>query len=955
MQYVVERLKYSPLVDALTKVEVVPMSCLSLVYSTAFYDKINERIHFELHDEKTSISEHRLCALIRLSQDQSLVNPDSITTGQLFSMFYQMGYTKTLNTITKFKKSCLPPQWNGLFTLLFKGLSERSAGSDGANKSFMTVLYGLYHGIDLDYGSIIWQQLVQSLVSSSRHSEISCGHFWSIITNGAMDRLRVPIMADSLLSSIATFHTTKIIVTDPTKFSFIGSIPEAMLGRISASSNVLQQYRKHPSAGPRELTAAMIRSTEEVTSQPKGVQPKKQKKPARRLILQSTSDSDSEYVLPKHKNTPPSESEGESSNEEASSRGDTPPRSPNPEIPGTEPPITTEPPPTSKPLCPTQSIETTLILGGEDLEFDSTYFSPYRVQSDDDDDEAVTKRHLKAVNEKLDQLLSSSSSGAYSKVALKALFSSFITEHSATLSAAAKAIEASTSQCQQASLDVDASTKECKEATAKVDKLVFEAHLFLDSLQAAAAKNVETVNTSVENLQRSLQSERSNLEVARQAIEAANETLHANFNDRLNQLEAELGIENHIMDELDRCTAQLRLQTHKLCTANAEINDLKSEREAIRMTGVQPKQGGEKVTTQPPSGPKPYTEPKGNEASVSNKEKKKKKIGKDDIDNEDDVYAENPKKPLQKVKTSKKEMEENIKKQRVELEQKRKEAELLEKKKSMLPVWNIDSLQRCAIDEPSILWLDPIMSFGLDNSKDAQFDMPITRKAFIFHCFNSTSVIPSADPKVDRDLLDFYLEFAQPQHLTWSSKKITTVKVMKPYSTGKFINVKFRVTRGTEGSVYHFTLVDLPNLNPHDWILLNNILLSNPQEYQPIIDHVKHPITSRHWVADMENAQRMIFCTEVAKVGFAPSMWWDRARDWWEEVTHEVGLAGVAEMTWEEFVRTFDNDSSLSIEVQHLVREFQDLQQITKTMVKITAKFRERELFVLQYVADEDI
>ncbi|XP_052621019.1 gibberellin-regulated protein 14-like [Lactuca sativa] len=383
-------------------------------------------------------------------------------------------------------------------------------------------------------------------------------------------------MADSLLSSIATFHTTKIIVTDPTKFSFTGPILEAMLGCISASSNVLQRYMKRPSVGPRELTPAMIRSIEEAdkpakrgkkpeTQKEGPAQPKKQKKPARRLILQSSSDSGSKYVPPKHKNDPSLESERESSDEEASGRGDTPPRSPTPEIlvrsnppspppvtipfsippispittsqtftiipistpiftdttttttttkphftvpnpPVTEPPVTTEPPPTSKPLSPTQSTETTPILGGEDSKFDSMYFSPYRVQSDDDDDEPVTKRHLKAVNEKLDQLLSSSSSGAYSEAALKALFSSVDTEHSATLSAAAKVIEASTSQCQQASLAVDASTKECKEATAKVDKLVSKAHLLLDSLQAAAAKNAQTVNASVENLQRSLQS-----------------------------------------------------------------------------------------------------------------------------------------------------------------------------------------------------------------------------------------------------------------------------------------------------------------------------------------------------------------------------------------------------------------------------------------------------------------
>ncbi|CAI9270550.1 unnamed protein product [Lactuca saligna] len=113
--------------------------------------------------------------------------------------------------------------------------------------------------------------------------------------------------------------------------------------------------------------------------------------------------------------------------------------------------------------------------------------------------------------------------------------------------------------CQQASLAVDASIKECQEATAKVDKLVSKAHIFLDSLKAAAAKNAQTLNASVENLQRSLQCERSNHEAARQAIKQANETLHANVNDRLTQLEAELAVENHIMDELDRRTAQLKL------------------------------------------------------------------------------------------------------------------------------------------------------------------------------------------------------------------------------------------------------------------------------------------------------------------------------------------------------------------------------------------------------------
>ena len=105
--------------------------------------------------------------------------------------------------------------------------------------------------------------------------------------------------------------------------------------------------------------------------------------------------------------------------------------------------------------------------------------------------------------------------------------------------------------------------------------------MFLDSLQAAAQKNSQTVNASVDNLQRSLQAERSNLEAVRQAIEAANATLHDNVNERLTQLEAELAVENRIMYELDKRTSQLKMQNLKLRTATAELNDLKSEREVI--------------------------------------------------------------------------------------------------------------------------------------------------------------------------------------------------------------------------------------------------------------------------------------------------------------------------------------------------------------------------------------
>lgn len=47
------------------------------------------------------------------------------------------------------------------------------------------------------------------------------------------------------------------------------------------------------------------------------------------------------------------------------------------------------------------------------------------------------------------------------------------------------------------------------------------------------------------------------------------------------------------------------------------------------------------------------------------------------------------------------------------------------------------------------------------------------------------------------------------------------------------------MTRGSANFEHTISLADLPNLNPHDWILLHNILLINSKEYEPIIDHLK--------------------------------------------------------------------------------------------------------------------
>ncbi|KAL7595028.1 hypothetical protein Lser_V15G29179 [Lactuca serriola] len=454
---IIECLKFSPIAPALTRAETVPMEFLSQIFATAHYDKVVDRIFFDIFEHKASISKQRFCSLLGFEADSSRVNPESIPMGHLFNMFYNMGYTEVLTMVTKFKKSCLPPQWNGMFTVLFKGLSERSVRSDGASHLFLSIMYGIYNGINMDYGSVLWQQLIQSLSSTSRHSEISYARFWTLITKWVMDKYHVSIVAGAPI-----FRSTG-------------------------------PFRK-PCMGMFLLTA-----TSKATH-------------------------------------------------------------------------TTEPPPVGQ----------------------------------------------------------ASGSGVKDK-----------------------------------------------------------------------GKNI-----------------------AEEEEEEDKETI------------ADL----------------LKRRSHR------------------------------------------------NEADISAR----------------------------------------VAREAEEAERKQKEAhDLLESRKTLFPAWTLERMIKEAIDTPSILWLEPVISLDCSNTVDSQFDMPLTRKAFIFHAFSNVAEFPHPHPQVDRDLINFYLKASQPQYQTWSAQKIVNVRFLKPYSEGNFINIRFKVLQGSAKTEHAISLADLPNLNPHDWIIFHNILLTNEAEYGPIIDHFK--------------------------------------------------------------------------------------------------------------------
>ncbi|KAL7587931.1 hypothetical protein Lser_V15G41169 [Lactuca serriola] len=409
----------------------------------------------------------------------------------------------------------------------------------------------------------------------------------------------------------------------------------------------------------------------------------------------------------------------------------------------------TEEPPkvTTEPISPTLSADSSPVLGGDEFEFDSTYYSPYQIPIEEDESTPATKQQIDSVHEKLDTLIDSTKK--YNDVVLKAFMDATLHQY--------------TESIDKCTVTMDDSTSMCKRATSE-DKDLRDSQVFLDFFKGHADSNAAKVTESIEM---------------------------KGFSERIVPLQ----------------------------------------------------QGGEEEKPQPiPLKPKVKTEPKDNLALGSGiKEKKRHVIGENDESDEDQETLSE----ILKRKKRDAEIDETLRVAKEAEErgkEKKEEDDALCCKKMLFLRLTKETLIKEAIESPSTLWLEPMTSFDCDNTRNSQFDMPITRKAFIFHCFYSTVEVSSPHPQLDCELIDFYLTFGQPQYLTWSAQKIITVKVLKPSPARNFIIVSFKIARGSDNSVSVISLEHLPNLNPHDWIFLFNILLTNSKEYGPILEHLKRMI-----------------------------------------------------------------------------------------------------------------
>ncbi|KAL7585778.1 hypothetical protein Lser_V15G44222 [Lactuca serriola] len=240
LQIMVECMKCSFLSRALSTAKEVPLRIVTLAFTTAIVNKVNDTISFEIQGGKrTTISKTNFAKLLCLPTQGPYVTP---TSEELIDMFNSMGHEPYMKKVSDFKKSKLPAVWSLLFGFILRGLTSRTGGLDAGPKELLSLMYGLYKGVKVDFATVLWGEFVDSIKHSKRATELSSHRFWGLIVSQAYEFHKIPIEVSEVPKMVV--HQISIPTkVDQSHFSFVGQIPEEMLSLIKCPNKILDQYR----------------------------------------------------------------------------------------------------------------------------------------------------------------------------------------------------------------------------------------------------------------------------------------------------------------------------------------------------------------------------------------------------------------------------------------------------------------------------------------------------------------------------------------------------------------------------------------------------------------------------------------------------------------------------------------------------------------------------------------
>ncbi|KAI3765950.1 hypothetical protein L2E82_15997 [Cichorium intybus] len=611
LQPMIECLKFSRISKALTASEEVPIMYLSSAYSSAFYNKADDVVTFEVGSIKTRISKSRFGKLLGFADQTDLIDPESLSPSTLPRLFYQLGYKGDITQLSKFTKKSLPPLWNFLFTILFKSFSERTTGTNSASKLFYSLFYGLYHDINLDYGSILWSQFVESVNYKNRHSEISCARFWTVVVKRAIEQHHLHIMTDSVLAVIPTLSTTQFATTKSEDFDFIGSIPITMLDRVPNGVNCIAAYRQIPPSGIRDVDQTHQVAFDRLENPKKNVKRKgktavsdteKQPKRPRRLrkFVQSY-DSENELSDSHPIPTPPRDVPIADNLDDNPPPNPSPPQSPpHDPTPKTTPHSSPQSTPDHSPLRPTNTQKSPSLSPKQtSIPHSPLNNPPTDIDEDDDilvnDDQddlsdflespsnvklktpsssvPMSSDQLSEISAKLDLLLQSQANPSASD------WQSQLKDHKDSVETL---VTENVNLMGKITCLIEKSEVQMRDSTTSIGRLEKDVLKFTQDFRDAHDRNTQNMQQVISSFSTSLKTEKEALSTLRSELKQQYSEWVSSMDTKVDQLRADLASENYLMDKLAAKETKIQLLKTDLRHQSAILTSALSQNKAIR-------------------------------------------------------------------------------------------------------------------------------------------------------------------------------------------------------------------------------------------------------------------------------------------------------------------------------------------------------------------------------------
>ncbi|KAI3517338.1 hypothetical protein L1887_16552 [Cichorium endivia] len=261
LHVMIKFLKNHPLQKPLTKSTAFPLSIIHKAYSTAVYNSKEEYIKFDINEDKiTELSKDVFLKAIGLPKSKGQKTFYEPTNKELFDVLDQMGYLPPrLETTPSFKKTKLPAMWQFLVHLFVRCLSGKTGGTDTINRPFLVLLFGIYTGKEVDFGTTIWNDFASYVFPKKK--EIPCARFWALALRWMYTKLKVPLPEGEKM--FIPRIISRYSIPDQSDFREVANLPEAMLQYIDENSEVLITHTEE--TGPSDVKKNTEGHTSDVT------------------------------------------------------------------------------------------------------------------------------------------------------------------------------------------------------------------------------------------------------------------------------------------------------------------------------------------------------------------------------------------------------------------------------------------------------------------------------------------------------------------------------------------------------------------------------------------------------------------------------------------------------------------------------------------------------------------